>query len=466
MNNEWCPTNGINQSDYTPDQIEDVPNIDDSSKPENSSAKSPPLQIDKLTKILRIIGAAVLIASASIFLFQHWQSGNDIQRYLALLTHTALLPIAAFFCGLRIYEKKGARTLLALTLAIIPIHYAVLSALIYSQWAVDTTSAIAPNFALWIAPSPAAAVIVTIAAIALLLPLSAVSVLSLARIEVKLITLIYFCTNLLLLIPIRQSEMVAPLIFLTVVGLSIFEIRKWQNFSELKTFEGRWVRTALWIPVVIMVARTLHIYDLSLFFSSALWASVSVLLFVMAPGLFQSRQSQLASQSFSTIAASISWYMLVVEIACQMNIRDDAILPLVGIPFAVILWVMSMYCIDEGAGYRRMAAICAMSAVAINLFVLPSTLSSFSCLIVAVAGLTFGYLVEQKLIFAAGIVSASLALGYHIRFAILHYSLPYWVALSLLGIAIILMASVIERHIEALIARARQIHNQLRRWEN
>ena len=47
-----------------------------------------------LSEALRILGAAVLVASMSVFLLQGWNEGNDINRYLLLLAQTGLLSAA------------------------------------------------------------------------------------------------------------------------------------------------------------------------------------------------------------------------------------------------------------------------------------------------------------------------------------------------------------------------------------
>ena len=47
-----------------------------------------------VSEALRIVGAAVLRASMSVFLLQGWNDGNDISRYLLLLTQTGLLAAA------------------------------------------------------------------------------------------------------------------------------------------------------------------------------------------------------------------------------------------------------------------------------------------------------------------------------------------------------------------------------------
>ena len=49
-----------------------------------------------LSEGLRILGAAVLLASMSLFLLQGWNHGNDISRYLMLLAQTGLLTAAGF----------------------------------------------------------------------------------------------------------------------------------------------------------------------------------------------------------------------------------------------------------------------------------------------------------------------------------------------------------------------------------
>ena len=48
-----------------------------------------------ISRLLRAIGAIIIVASASTFLFQHWTPGSDLQRYLLLLGFTSVLYMAA-----------------------------------------------------------------------------------------------------------------------------------------------------------------------------------------------------------------------------------------------------------------------------------------------------------------------------------------------------------------------------------
>ena len=46
-----------------------------------------------LSEALRVLGAAVLVASMSVFLMQGWSEGNDIRRYLMLLSQTGFIVL-------------------------------------------------------------------------------------------------------------------------------------------------------------------------------------------------------------------------------------------------------------------------------------------------------------------------------------------------------------------------------------
>ena len=131
----------------------------DTENPSNSPSGNPGIwdRTTLLPRLLRLLGAGIVFACAAIFLFQRWGVGNDIQRYLYLLGFTALLTAGGFFCGLKLKESKGARTLLGLTLMVTPVNFAVLGGLLYSQFAMGTFSPNMPTFATWLAPTPGAA---------------------------------------------------------------------------------------------------------------------------------------------------------------------------------------------------------------------------------------------------------------------------------------------------------------------
>ncbi len=52
-----------------------------------------------LSEALRLLGAGVILASMSVFLLQGWNAGNDISRYLLLLTQTGSCVCVRYIPG-------------------------------------------------------------------------------------------------------------------------------------------------------------------------------------------------------------------------------------------------------------------------------------------------------------------------------------------------------------------------------
>ena len=61
-----------------------------------------------VSEVLRLLGAAIIVASMSVFLLQGWNEGNDIRRYLLLLSQTGLLAAAGFaFMAMGVMTSPG-----------------------------------------------------------------------------------------------------------------------------------------------------------------------------------------------------------------------------------------------------------------------------------------------------------------------------------------------------------------------
>ena len=87
------------------------------------------LDYASLSNMLRLLGAGVLMTSVSVFLFKGWSTGNDVERYLMLLTHTLLLAGTGLVIGRWVKESKGARLFLGLAQIFAMVNFAVLGAI-------------------------------------------------------------------------------------------------------------------------------------------------------------------------------------------------------------------------------------------------------------------------------------------------------------------------------------------------
>ncbi len=94
-------------------------------------------RVRALTRVLRGLGAGVVAASATTFLFQQWDSGDDLTRYFALLAQSGVLAAIGFFCAVWIRESKSARTFMALAAGMVPALFCILGGLVYSQFSLD-----------------------------------------------------------------------------------------------------------------------------------------------------------------------------------------------------------------------------------------------------------------------------------------------------------------------------------------
>ncbi len=406
--------------------------------------------IEGVTRMLRLSGAFVLIAAASTFLFQHWQQGQDVQRYLGLLALTAALPAAGFFCGLRIGETKGARTLLAVAASLLPAHFCLLGAFLYSRFAWGSGLVPMPTYALWTAPSDAAALAVTAGALVVLAPIAWVAFLALARPHAVRLTAAYLGVNALLLVPSRDPQLMALLLAASVLGLAAIEA-KIGGDRALRTLEGVMVRCLMVAAPVLLAARSWLHYDVS-----ALWLAV-VCAALAAVGLGLARQGRLRPTwrvplETSSLVPAAGAALALATAGVQAGMPEPLALPAASLPFAALLALLSLGAGPRGATLRGAAAAVALGAAALNV-TFGGVFASLWCLAIAIPCAGYGLASERRwLLLSAGIVSLA-TLAHHVQEAVQLYAASAWAGLALLGIAVILAASVLERQWPRLAGR-------------
>ena len=406
----------------------------------------PPSRVPRATWLLRVIGALALIGSASTFLVQRWEEGNDVARYLSLLLHTGILSAAGFWCGVRIKESKGARTLLGLTLAVIPVHFAVLGGLVYSQLALDDFLHQVPTYVTWVAPSGGVALLTAAGAACVLAPLALLSFLSLARSEARWLTAAFLALNATLLVPLRGPNFVGVLVAALVVALSWLELRVVRDRSALRTLEGRLARAMLGIPLFIIVGRSLQLYELSTFFFGSICASATFVGFALVGPLIPHPTGRRSVEVLSSLMAGLSWACFTAWGFDVLDLEPTVLILGFFLPYAGILAALSYVASGWNRGYRRAALAVAVGGIALDLIVFTSVVTSALCLTAGAVLAAFGHLTRRPLVLVVGLVGAAFGLGYHVLSAIEVYSIGRWGSLALLGVGIILAASYLERH--------------------
>jgi hypothetical protein len=428
--------------------------------PEEISTK----RIESLSALLRGVGAAVLIAAASTFLLQHWQAGNDLLRYAGLLALSGMLSVAGFVCGLRVRDPKSARVFLALAAALVPAHACILGGFVYSQFAWGTGPIPVPDYASWVAPSAAAALLVPLGAALLLVPLAALSFLALARPRVRLLTTLYVAGNAALLVPTRDPQWIAGLLAMLAATLAFFELRVLRRDRALRTLDGLMIHAMLASPLVLMGVRSALHYELSWLFGAVASGTLTTALLVLSREERLRRMHRRLLEAAGWVASATTCIFGSGALLAA-GLPAAAGIPAAAFPFAGILLAGSLLGASDGARLRRTAAAIALGAAGLNLALFPGVATACTCAALGIAALGYGFLVGQRTLLAAGVCATAFALLHHVRVALDLYAVSHWGSLALLGAGVIVAASLMERHHEELRARLQGLRTRLEEWE-
>ena len=419
-----------------------------------------------LSNLLRVLGAGVLVASVAIFLMKGWSTGNDIQRYLMLLAHTVLLGVTGLSIGYWIRESKGARLFLALSLVSAVVNFAVLGGLIYSQVQWDNGLSLYPGLARWQAGTPTAAYPTAGAALMLLIPVSWIAFLTLARRSALPLTLLFLASGSLLLIPVRQTEPVAVLFILSAAVLVVQVMRLKRHDTTLATTEGRFARWIVFIPLIMLAGRGIVLYSADAVMYTVLCASVFLALRQFSTDTGLSQRSAVNLNRVSVLPA-IATAAGVTTIAVDANwLADPLYIPLFAVTASALFLDISLRSILGGSGYRRLASLTLSLAMLANLWLFPSLVTAGACLVSGLAVSIYGYSAQQRIVFGAGLFTLIAGVVHQCRTVFIWFDWGNWVALALIGIAAIIAGSVLERHGAGLRARLGHWRQSMGDWQN
>jgi hypothetical protein len=409
-----------------------------------------PFQIQQTMKqfsgfagLLRIGGALTIIAAMSMFLLQGWQEGDDISRYYMLLTQTLLLAACGFGLSFLFRENKGGRVFFGLGLISITVNMTTLGALIFSTMQWGSGLADYPDFARWQAVDIGTILIALAATLAASAPIAYFSHKVMARQSANLLTGIFLCMNLLLLLPVRESALIGLVaIIATLAPIWCIRTRLSEDIS-LRTAEGIFAIATLLLPGAIIILRTLWLYPvdelLLLMLSGVAYLALRILSLHTDKQMTVHRLTNLLSVAAALGIACASLSLL------ESVVPDSMHAPLFALPLALLL-------LDIGKRSKspkdfQHAAIFTLA----SLHILPAVLGvgGFSGLLCVFAGMgviAIGY--HNHISRGITVGGVTIALGLLVQFKDILQTIDFsdWITLSITGALIIIIASLIERH--------------------
>ncbi|MDH3642482.1 MAG: hypothetical protein OES38_10330 [Gammaproteobacteria bacterium] len=399
-----------------------------------------------VSEMLRFLGAGVLVASMSVFLMQGWNEGNDISRYLLLLSQTALLAVAGFALAYGLKETKGARVFFGLALVSVPANFTILSALLYSvlQW--DGALGTYPEYATWQITDIANIGLTFGGALIVLIPVTMFCFAIMARRSATWLTAHFLLLNSLLLLPIRSSTTVGMVALLGTVYALYAIGRMIRNDGALRTPEGKFALATLFIPIGILLFRSMYFYQLDSLMIAMLSSAVFLVLRQLSS--FPDRNQRLAvvldlvSLPIALIAAS------ALTDAFTQTVSWEFQAPIFAVAFAAMALDVARRTASNLLATTAGAAVSVLTAASFifSVSVSTSALGALLCLLAGVTMVLVGRALNDRLAFIAGVLTvlAGAAFGFSDAIDLIFHS--SWVELAIFGAASIALGSLLDRH--------------------
>ncbi len=380
----------------------------------------------------------MIFAAAGTFLVQGWDQVGDVNRYLALLGTTLLLPAVAYVCGIRFQEGRSARVLLLTLLAMITIHGGVLGGFVLSQFGAHA-STLAP-VAQWVAPSRTVAMALVLGAGAVLLPMMWAAFRVLARHHANWLTVTAAASHALLLIPDR-SALAATL---TIAPIAVGAARAAARVKP-RGLEPWLAIASVAAPALLIAARQVLFYEVT----SALWgmliAGVALAVFVLGKKLEDVTVERLTIAPALLSVAAFVGALRVPELSASTTwLTYGSVSAAVLLGFAAASTRCRAYFVKTAAVVN--ALIC--GAI---LLVEPRPWAAIEAIALGLTLLSVGFIKGDRASLFGGIGLAALGFIAQVTHAIDAFQPSGWLVLAGLGLAVVALTGWLEK-------RARAVH--------
>jgi hypothetical protein len=401
-------------------------------------------QFATLSRILRIVGAFSVVASMSVFLLQGWDNGNDVHRYYLLLSQTILLALGGFGLAFLIKENKGARVFFGLSLVSITANLTTLGALIFSyvQWGGALSNY--PDIALWTVTSGASIAIALVIATLVLIPITLFGFKVMARQSALSLTTAYLLSGSMLLIPVRDTLYVSIIAGASILLSLAFVTKLVQKDQLLRTAEGKFARILLFIAPVIMLLRSLWLYQAD----DLIYTIIAFIGFMTLRHC--SLQLDIESKTRKLMEfVSIPIAFLVAASATELLdklLHFEFALPVFALIFSAHMFDMAKRAHNFKHAALIIAALITSLSFMLHLAIYESLFNGVMCALVGLALIALGYISKSRTIVIFGFITTTVAVAYDLFHIYEMVNFLSWTGLAAAGTSAIIIGSIIERH--------------------
>ncbi len=397
-----------------------------------------------MSRLLRVTGAMAVIASMSAFLMQDWSGGSDLTRYYLMLTQTILLAAGGFGLSFLMKENKGGRVFFGLSLVSITANFAILGALIFSQVQWFGSVGQYPEFLTWQTTSVASLSTAIASALIAMVPIALFSYMVFSRKHSKRLLSLFVFSNLLLLIPVRDSLMVGVVVLASAM-IPLWFLRK-RMFSEtsLKTPEGMFAIATIFMPGLVMLVRSFWLYQVDAVLLVMLGSIMFLMLRIFSTPL---EDNAYLKQILNWTAVGTAGF-----VAYHSGIASHALVPEVyGVSvMGAIFAALTLDVASRAGKYKPLFLTTAVSGLLLcQYFLLLIKGGAVSAVLLLIAGLIVmgvAHTHKSRSMLVAGLVTALIGFSHQLLNTMINIDFTNWATLAVLGVSAIIIASLIERH--------------------
>ncbi len=421
--------------------------------------------LKKLPALLRILGAAALVIAMYSFLAKGWQSGNDVFRYLLMLGNTGVLAAIGLASGHWLKESKGARLLLSLALVSVPANFAILGAFIFSQTAAVDIGQY-PHYVAWTVDSLNTALFTGGGAMLILIPVTLLGFTVLVRSMSKKLSLLFICSNVALLLPLRDPQLIGLLVLTLTCFTIIFSRKAAYNHTAAKTQEGVTALALQLLPLAVLMGRSLWLYTLDLFLMTVL--SITVFFILRQISLYLEPGSRLRNaldglSLFPAVSATL-WFSVALFDAAILP--EALAFPLAALTSAAMVYDISRRSHSSTTFYRNIAVAGLILCMLANLIFNHSLLAAVACVVIGLGLLMYAFNQQQRKVFTGGTLLVMTGISQQLFELVHHFDIGGWASLATLGIAAILVASIMESRGGEFKPRLESWNAKFQQWES
>ena len=412
-------------------------------QPEDTSILGLIRNVTNFASLLRACGGIIMLVAMSSYLMQGWSDGNDISRYYMLLSQTFLLAISGFGLSYALKENKGARIFFGLSLISITVNMTTLGALIFSttQWGGELVQY--PSYAKWDAPEFGAIMLALLGTVAISAPVTWVAHKVLARSSAHTLSALFLFTNLLLLVPVRESLFVGVAALIAVILPLSLLCKRMSKDNTLRTPEGLFAIVTVLIPAGIIICRSIWLYPVDEILQIILAGTAFIALRFCAQQTEKGSYVRVVTHWLSVGAAL--GVAIPAAILAERYLSGALSLNVFGFIFAGLLLEISSRCKNPLA-LIRLAAIALITSHILPVMFTDDISNAVLCIIAGLAVIKVGRQHGLRYLMMMGMLTLLAGVGRQILELTEWIDFSNWITLSVSGGAIIITASLIERH--------------------